>query len=135
MDCIFCKIISGQIPAQIIAQNENYILLLDRQPNSQGHSLVIPKKHFDNFTALTDDQAADFARQVHSWAPQIVSILGASAYNLGLNNGAGAGQIVGHVHWHIIPRFEGDGLKAWEHNEFEASKLDETFALLKGKIS
>ncbi|PWB38296.1 MAG: HIT family protein [Parcubacteria group bacterium] len=134
MDCIFCKIISKEIPGRIIAENEKYLLLLDLGPNTRGHSLVIPKEHSDDFTVLNDAEAADFVRQVHIWAPQIVSALGGSQYNLGLNNGPLAGQLVKHVHWHIIPRYEGDGLTMWRANESEKDRLDETLVLLKNKI-
>lgn len=134
MDCIFCKIISKEIPGRIIAENEDYILLLDLAPDTRGHSLVIPKKHVSDFSSLSEAEAAGFAATVHRWAPQILNILGAPAYNLGLNNGPLAGQLVEHVHWHIIPRYAGDGLKMWTPNESEKERLDETLVELKAKI-
>ncbi len=134
MDCIFCKIINKEIPARIIAENEHYILLLDLGPNTRGHSLVIPKKHQPDFSSLSDEEAAGLAAAVHHWAVQIVDILGAPAYNLGLNNGALAGQLVGHVHWHIIPRYAGDGLKMWTPNQTEKEHLDQILSDLKSKI-
>ena len=134
-DCIFCKIINKAIPAQIIYEDDNYICFLDIAPHAKGHSLVVPKQHTANFTELDNEQVGEFAKLVHKLAPQIVKVLEADAYNLCLNNGAVAGQIVDHVHWHIIPRYKDDSLKHWEKNELEATKLDETFNLLKDKIN
>jgi histidine triad (HIT) family protein len=134
MDCIFCKIINKEIPSSIIYEDDNFLCFLDIAPNTRGHSLVIPKQHTNNFTELDNNKVGEFAKLVHKLAPQIVEALGADGYNLGLNNGAVAGQVVEHVHWHIIPRYTDDGLKHWEKNKLEATKLDETFNILKDKI-
>ena len=135
MDCIFCKIINKEIPSSIIYEDDNYLCFLDIAPNTRGHSLVIPKQHTNNFTALDNDKAGELAKTVHKLAPQIAKALDADGYNLGLNNGAAAGQIVDHVHWHIIPHYDGDDLKHWGANASEAEKLDKVFDILKNKIN
>ena len=125
MDCLFCKIINKEIPANIIYEDDNYLSFLDINPNTKGHALVIPKKHVKNFTELTEEQAIELIKVV---------ILGVEDYNLGLNNGSIAGQIIDHVHWHIIPRYKDDGLKHWGSNKKEVDSLEETFNKLKNKI-
>src|SRR3989344_2330206 len=126
MDCIFCKIVDGQIPAKIIYQDNDYLAFLDISPVSQGHSLVIPKKHTVDFSSLTGAEAGALATTVLKVAKGIAQALGAAAYNLGLNNGQSAGQIVPHVHWHIIPRYPGDDLHLWPADAAESQRLDET---------
>ena len=134
MDCLFCKIINKEIPAKIIYEDDNYLSFLDINPNTKGHTLVIPKKHTDTFNNLSDQEAGDLALKVHYIAQRLIKLLNTEHYNLGLNNGSNAGQIVNHVHWHIIPRYENDGLKHWGAKKEEIDILEETFNKLKGKI-
>lgn len=134
MNCIFCKIINKEIPAKVIYEDNNFLVFLDISPVSKGHALVVPKKHAADFSSLPDKEAGKFARLVHNIAPQLVSTLGADGYNLGLNNGPAAGQIIGHVHWHIIPRYVGDDLHLWGANSEAKELLEETFNKLQGKI-
>ncbi|MBT7553464.1 HIT family protein [bacterium] len=144
MDCLFCKIINKEIPAKVIYEDDKYLAFLDIDPVSLGHTLVIPKKHADNFTVLSDQEAADLSAVIHKLAPKIIKILKADAYNLGLNNGLVSGQIIEHVHWHIIPRYQDDGLpkglreriKADHKNVVQVAKnrIDEVFSKLENKL-
>ncbi len=134
MNCIFCKIINKEIPAQIIFENDGYIAFLDIEPNTLGHTLVIPKKHINNFSEETPEEAADHIRIVHRVATQLKNILPSDGFNVAINNGRAAGQLVDHVHWHIIPRYEGDGLKHFAHSAEAKSKLDEVFNKINGQI-
>jgi len=134
MDCLFCKIINKELPAKIIYEDEKYLAFLDINPITIGHVLLIPKKHVNNFTSLSKEEAVDLAGMVHELAPKIVEILGADAYNLGINNGAAAGQIIDHVHWHIIPRYIDDSLVHWSCNDQAKEQLDDVFSKLEGKI-
>jgi len=134
MDCLFCKIINKEIPSKVIYEDDNYLSFLDINPNTKGHILVIPKKHVKNFTELTEEQATELIKVVKKIAPKLVSILGVEDYILALNNGSVAGQIIDHVHWHIIPRYKDDGLKHWGSNQEEIDRLEETFNKLKDKI-
>lgn len=109
-DCIFCKIIAGEIPAHCLFEDELVMSFLDVGPLTAGHALVIPKGHW----CLLDD-ADNVAIQrcisvVQSLGPIIRDLTGAAGWNLLQNNGKVAGQEVGHVHFHIIPRMEDDGL-------------------------
>ena len=102
-DCIFCKIIAGDIPSDILYEDENTITFLDIAPVSKGHALVVPKQHSVNLYETSDEVSA-----------QLKDILKADGINIINNNDPAAGQVVHHLHFHIIPRYEGDGLEHWK---------------------
>ncbi len=134
MDCIFCKIIKKEIPAKIIYEDDKFLSFLDIEPNTEGHALVISKDHVENFSSLSAQAAAELIQAVHKIAPQLARILGADGYNLAINNGRAAGQLVDHAHWHIIPRYVGDNLVHWPHSQAAKEKLDLTFTKIEGQI-
>lgn len=110
-DCIFCKIIAGEIPCYKVAETEGAFAFLDIGPLAKGHTLVLPKKHIANlFEAQAKDLypvlelATDLARRLKAG-------LGCDGVNMLANNGEAAGQSVLHAHWHLIPRFAGDGFQ------------------------
>ena len=109
-DCIFCKIIRGEIPCQRVFENEHLLAFLDINPLATGHTVVIPKHHAERLEDLSADQAAELARSFGRLAQAVVLIVGGEGYNILQNNGSAAGQVVPHVHFHIIPRRAGDGL-------------------------
>lgn len=108
MDCIFCDIASGKSDAQVIFENENYKAFLDINPVNYGHTLVVPKKHYDNFLTLPDDELKGLIKITQFLAGVIKRSLKADGFNIVSNNGTSAGQTVFHSHFHIIPRFEKD---------------------------
>ncbi|ALL01546.1 histidine triad (HIT) protein [Pyrodictium delaneyi] len=107
-DCIFCKIIRGEIPSVKIYEDENVVAFLDIYPINPGHTLVVPKRHVEYLHELKDDEAAALINAVKKLAPRIVEAMGADGYNVVTNNGRAAGQVIFHVHFHIVPRFEDD---------------------------
>ena len=109
MDCIFCKIIAGEIPNYTVYQDDNVLAFLDIHPCSKGHTVVIPKKHFANLWDMSTETFDLMAAGLRAAAGRVQARLKPDGMNIGLNNGRAAGQAVGHVHWHIIPRWEGDG--------------------------
>ena len=109
-DCIFCRIAAGQIPAQVVYQSPEVLAFLDIAPLADGHTVVIPRAHAERLHELDPAAAAEVGRVLGSLAMRIVSAVGAEGYNVLQNNGATAGQVVPHVHFHIIPRRGGDGL-------------------------
>jgi len=111
--CIFCKIIRGEVPAEVVGENEDFIVIKDIRQKVPGHSLVIPKKHYATFTDLPTDLYEAFMKTTKEAAVRLVNDYGAEGYNLSLNNGPVAGQVVMHVHLHILPRRKDDGIK-WE---------------------
>jgi len=108
MDCIFCEIASGNAEAQIIFENENYKAFLDINPVNYGHTLVIPKTHYDNFLTIPGEKLQELIKVTQFLAGVIKRSLNADGFNIISNNGAPAGQSVFHSHFHIIPRFEKD---------------------------
>jgi len=133
-DCIFCKIIAGQIPATKVYEDENFLAFLDIHPVSAGHTLVIPKSHFDKFDVTPSEVVAELYKLVHKLAPAITSGVGGQGYNLGLNNGSVAGQVIFHTHVHIIPRKPKDGLALWGAKDYEGNQMDEVAKRVRAAI-
>lgn len=109
MDCIFCKIAAGQIPARVVRQNDAAIAFLDAFPLAAGHVLVIPKSHYARVQDMASHDAQAVFALVHEVAGRAESAAGATASTIAIHNGKDAGQEVMHVHVHIIPRKPGDG--------------------------
>lgn len=125
-DCIFCKIINGDIPSSKVFENEHVIAFLDISQVTKGHTLVIPKVHKENVYELTPDMA----KNIFEVVPEIARALKQAFNPIGLNtinnNGEAAGQSVFHYHLHLIPRYgEGDGFGAvWKTHTSEYSPED-----------
>ncbi|WP_423792592.1 HIT family protein [Methanocaldococcus indicus] len=102
--CIFCKIVNGEIPAKVVYEDDYVLAFLDINPRSKGHTLVIPKKHYEKFEDIPDEELQKLILGVKKTL-NILKKLGFSDYNIVNNNGKLAGQEVNHVHFHIIPRF------------------------------
>jgi histidine triad (HIT) family protein len=125
-DCIFCKIVKGEIPCQKLGENKDFLCFLDIKPINEGHALIIPKRHFKDlmeFPAELDKEYFAFAQQM---ARMIVAAVDADGFNLGMNNGRAAGQLVFHQHTHLIPRFDRDGLLSWPHKDVTTDDLERT---------
>ena len=105
--CVFCKIVAGEIPCEKVFENEGFIVIADAQPQTEGHSLVISKKHYKNFMEMPKELYGGML----SAAKEAVGKLGCDSFNLVVNNGKAAQQLVPHVHLHIVPRKEGDGYR------------------------
>lgn len=110
MDCIFCKILKGEIPARKVFENNNFIAILDAFPANEGHTLVIPKKHFQNIFEIDEETMSQAYKIAHKIAQNIKNNMGIENINILQNNGPVAGQSVNHFHIHIIPRKENDSV-------------------------
>ena len=125
-DCIFCKIVKGEIPSAKVFENEHVLAFLDLSQVTKGHTLIIPKVHKENLFELTPE----IAKNIFEVAPTIANALKETYQPIGLNavnnNGEKAGQSVFHFHLHLIPRYgEGDGFGAvWKNNQSDYSSLD-----------
>lgn len=108
-DCIFCKIVRGEIPSHKIYEDDNCFAFLDINPLADGHTMVIPKKHADQLEDLSSAEAGRVFEGVHKISELVKEKLCAPATTIGINNGEAAGQVVPHLHIHIVPRFPGDG--------------------------
>ncbi|SFR86731.1 histidine triad (HIT) family protein [Halomicrobium zhouii] len=108
-DCIFCQIVAGDIPANVVAETDDAIAFLDANPLAPGHTLVIPKEHYHRLNDVPDDVAAEVLGLVHEVVPAVEAAVDAPATTVAFNNGEEAGQEVPHVHGHIVPRSGDDG--------------------------
>ncbi len=110
--CVFCRIIRGVEPAVIVYSDEYAVAFLDIAPVAPGHTLVVPRLHAERPEQLPPDHLCGLMRAAARVAPAVVEAVGAEGYNLLVNAGRAAGQVIMHVHVHIIPRRRGDGLRA-----------------------
>ena len=117
--CVFCKIIAGELPAAKIYEDEKSLVFLSIDPVNKGHALVVPKDHYDNYLDTPDELLVHLTQVAKKIAQAVKQATGAEGINLGVNNGAVAGQMIFHTHLHIIPRFANDGLPSWPDKEYE----------------
>ena len=114
-NCIFCKIADGEIPSATLYEDEDFKVILDVAPASEGHALIIPKHHAKDLYDLPDDIAAKVFVLAKKMVTKLAQILECDGYNIIQNNGLVAGQTVFHFHLHMIPRYKSDGLSlAWK---------------------
>ena len=124
-DCLFCKIIKGEILSTKLYEDEDVYSFLDISPVSKGHTLVIPKKHCTTLLDVPDNLMPKLMKIVKKMAVAVTKAVEAGGFNLKLNNNRVAGQIIDHVHFHIVPRFEGDGLKLWEGKTYTKGEAEQ----------
>lgn len=135
-DCIFCKLANGVFPTNKIYEDEDFTVILDASPANKGHSLILPKQHFDNLYAIDDETASKVLPLAKKIAVVIKEELNADGINIVQNNGLAAGQTVFHFHTHIIPRFDNDGCNiGWPQKEPDADEQADLAAKLSAKLS
>ena len=124
--CIFCKIAGGQIPSHKLYEDEQVFSFLDIGPLSEGHCLVIPKAHYSTIDQMEPEIVAACTSVLPRLSRAVMSATNAEGWNVLQNNGTSAGQAVHHVHFHIIPRVEGDGLGfRWPAGKLGSEKADQ----------
>jgi len=106
-DCLFCKIVRGEIPSSVIFEDDICIAFMDVFPVNKGHCLLIPKKHFENLMDVDSDIIAHMAKRLTELTRGVKSATGAEGVLTVASNGAGAGQEIPHLHFHSIPRSKG----------------------------
>ena len=106
--CVFCSIIKGHSPVAEIYEDVNFLVLMDKYPINVGHTLIIPRIHYDNLLLMPPKDVGRLYSLVPLIAKAVVSAVKADGFNVGQNNGKAANQIVPHVHVHIVPRFNDD---------------------------
>ena len=110
-DCLFCKIIAGEVPGQIIAEDERTVAFMDINPATRGHALVVPRRHATDLLDIEPDDLAATVLAAQRVARRASERLGADGVNLINSCGSAAWQTVFHFHIHVIPRYEGDPLR------------------------
>ena len=108
-DCLFCKILKGEIPNHTIYEDDNVLAFLDIHPHAKGHTLVILKDHSETFFDLDEDSITKLFNGVQKAMNRIEEVIKPDGYNVGWNQKEVAGQVIPHLHVHIMPRWDGDG--------------------------
>ena len=132
MDCIFCKIANGEIPSATLYEDKNFRVILDVNPASKGHALILPKEHAGNLYELPDETASKVLILAKKMASKMAEALNCDGLNLVQNNGEIAGQTVFHFHMHLIPRYKGDSVKVgWKPGKLADETKKELLSVLK----
>ena len=132
-DCLFCKIVAGEIPATIIAEDERTVAFMDINPATRGHALVIPRAHARDVHDIATEDLQAVAATAQTVAARAIGRLGAAGVNLLNSSGAAAWQTVFHFHMHVIPRYDGDPLRLpWRPAPGDMQDIAAAGAELKG---
>ena len=125
-DCIFCNIVDGKIPAAKIYEDSKVVSFLDIMPANKGHCLVVPRKHSQTLAEMDEEDIMVAMRVAKKIARALSLSFGNGSFNLVMNNGKEAGQLVNHAHIHIIPRFKKDRLRIkWSHLKYDDGEMKE----------
>ena len=111
VECIFCKIIKGELNSDKVYEDDNFIGILDANPKTEGHTLVIPKKHYENILEMPSSLSNELIDAIKTISLDLINQGKGEGVNVFTNVGEASGQVVFHLHIHIIPRKKGDGLK------------------------
>ncbi|MBI4596663.1 MAG: HIT family protein [Candidatus Tectomicrobia bacterium] len=111
MDCLFCKIIQGELPCERIYEDKDILAFLDLYPINEGHVLIVTKEHFQGLLELPADKLSKLAIVMQRVASAVKEAYGLRGFNILLNDGRIGGQAIPHIHFHVIPRFYGDGVR------------------------
>ena len=135
--CIFCKILKGNIPCSKVYEDNAVLAFLDLNPASHGHTLIVPRKHAATLLDLEPGTGDAIMQAMRKVGKALQEVTGAAGFNCIQNNFAAAGQEVMHLHWHVIPRFEGDNLiQAWKPGSYEGlDRMAQMAARLNSVIS
>ncbi len=134
-DCIFCKMAAGEIPVTRIYEDEAVLCFLDIGPLSDGHTLVIPKQHFEKLHQCPSELLGKIGSRLSKIAKAVTTAMDSDGYNVLCNNGRAAGQLVEHVHFHIIPRNASDGIfDRWPAYKYREGQIEEIAAKIRENL-
>ena len=134
-NCIFCKIADGEIPSKTLYEDDMFRVILDINPASKGHALILTKKHFKNIYEMDNVTATEVFVLAKRMAKAMTEALGCNGFNIVQNNGEVAGQTVFHFHLHLIPRYTNDGIQFnMEGKEAKDYNLDDIQAIILQKM-
>ena len=132
-DCIFCKIANGEIPSRTIYEDEEFRVIMDLAPISEGHSLILPKNHYANLYELPEETAGKAMILAKKMAARMTAKLSCDGFNIMQNNGECAGQTVFHFHLHLIPGYNEEKQKIlYRPTHPDAEELDLVYGKIKG---
>lgn len=125
-DCVFCKIVNGDIPSNTIYENSEFKVIMDISPATKGHVLVLPKEHFKDIYDIDAETAGKLFQLAAVVARALKEVLHCDGLNIIQNNGEIAGQTVFHFHMHLIPRYEGDDVTVkWKEHSMDAEEMNQ----------
>lgn len=133
-DCIFCKIISNEIPSKKVYEDDDFLAILDLSPATKGHVLVIPKEHSETLTDLSDEMLSKILIVSKKIMKAMKTVHDFTNYNVVQNNGRLAGQTVPHFHLHLIPRYSIEEMVLWCPHDNDPSVTDEMAQKVKDLI-
>ncbi len=133
--CVFCKMVEGAIPVTKIFEDEAVLAFLDIGPICDGHTLVIPKQHCPSVHECDPEVLAEVSRRLGRIAEAVVTAMEADGYNVLSNNGAAAGQVIDHLHFHVIPRKVGDRVfTQWPSYKYKKGQIEEIAARIRRRL-
>jgi histidine triad (HIT) family protein len=134
MTCIFCDILDGTSNGHLVYEDKDHIAILDKYPIDDGHTLVIPRKHYEKITDMDSNDVGKIFSLIPKIAKAVLAGTGADAFSLTQNNGKAAKQIIPHVHIHIIPRYNNKG-SVWTKRQIPTAEvLSELAVKIKSNI-
>jgi histidine triad (HIT) family protein len=134
-DCVFCKMVAGGIPVTKVFEDDVVLAFLDIGPVSDGHTLVVPKQHFEKLHECPAELLGQIGSRLGKIAGAVVAAMNCDGYNVLCNNGRAAGQVVEHLHLHIIPRKLGDGVFArWPAYKYRQGLIETIAAKIRKKL-
>ena len=134
MDCLFCDILAKKFPAVFIYEDEKVAAFLDIKPVNPGHTLVVPKAHFENVFDASAEVLRDMAAAAKRIALAIRVAAHADGINLIMNNGRAAGQLVPHIHLHVVPRLLTDGFRHWKGEPYKEGEIEKVAAEIRARL-
>jgi len=132
--CIFCKILSKDIPSETVYEHGNVFAFLDNRPINRGHTLIIHKHHHEDIFDTPEEDLKEMMVAAKHISIAVRMAMKADGINIGMNNKPAAGQAVMHAHLHVIPRFEKDGLKHWPGKNYSPEELKIDAELIKKEL-
>ena len=135
-NCIFCKIIGGEIPSNTIYEDDEFKVILDASPASKGHALILPKEHYADIYEIDEKTAGHAMQLAKKLAKHMTDVLKCDGFNIVQNNHEIAGQTVLHFHMHLIPRYKGDQVGiTWHPGELSDAYKEEILLKVKEQLS
>jgi len=133
--CIFCKIVSGRSPSNVVYEDDKYIGFLDLYPFSKGHTLVCPKQHGETIWDMNETEMAGLFQVAFRVSKAVVTAVGADGFRFVQNNGEAANQVVAHVHVHVIPVKMEDRGRFTDRKKFTAGEMEETAQSIRSEMA
>jgi histidine triad (HIT) family protein len=135
-ECIFCKMVKKQIPVALVHEDDSTFAFLDINPIAKGHTLVVTKKHYENLLATDKNDLKVLIETIQKVSAAIVKAMGAEGFNVLMNTGEVAGQLIPHVHFHVVPRFKDDNVPIGNapRGKYEENEIQEIMEKIRNEI-